>query len=243
MGYAVVSDIIKIKNVTKTYNKRIILHNINLTIQKGEFICILGSSGCGKTTLLNLIGGFIKKDAGVITFKERDVVKPVKECVMVFQEFDQLFPWKSLKENVEFPIKNSKPKNSRQNLKDLTLRYIKMVKLDGFEDYYPIQLSGGMKQRAAIARALAINPEVLLMDEPFGSLDVQTKEELHKTLIDIWEKTKTTIVFVTHDIREALALADRIVVMRRTGIAEIISNQDKTITDNKIKAITEVLSL
>ena len=242
MGYTNLSVIIKLENLKKSYNGKDIIKNVNLMIEKGEFICILGSSGCGKTTLLNLIGGFIEKDEGSITINNKEISKPIKECVMVFQEFDQLFPWKTLRENVEFPLKNSKVKISKDDLIKLSSKYIHMVKLEGFEDYYPLKLSGGMKQRTAIARALMTTPEVLLMDEPFGSLDFQTKSELHETLIDIWKKTKTTIIFVTHDIREALTLADRVVIIKDASIHYIMDNQDKSSAEEKIKEITRNLS-
>ncbi len=242
------SSIIKIENLLKTYDQRVILDNINLTIQEGEFVCFVGPSGEGKTTLLNLIGGFIKKDSGSIKFKGNEVIKPMKECVMVFQEFDQLFTWKNLKDNVEFPLKNAvgtvpaaHKKLSKKEINQLSAKYIKMVKLEGFEDFYPNQLSGGMKQRTAIARSLVTSPEVLLMDEPFGSLDAQTKKELHMTLLDIWKKTNTTIIFVTHDVREALTLADRIVVLKDGIINKIIDNQDKDISENRVDEITKLL--
>ncbi|MFZ7121098.1 MAG: ABC transporter ATP-binding protein [Eubacteriaceae bacterium] len=235
------NEVIKIEKLIKSYEERMIINSIDLTINKGEFICILGTSGCGKTTLLNIIGGFLQKDHGKITLKGTQITKPVTECVMVFQELDQLFPWMTLQQNIEFALKNSKQKYSKVEINELSSKYIQMVKLQGFEKYYPNQLSGGMKQRTAIARALVTTPEVLLMDEPFGSLDVQTKKELQEILLSIWKQTKTTIVFVTHDVRESLKLADRIVIMKDTMINQIINNNDKCITEKKVEQITQLL--
>ena len=234
-------DIIKIEKLTKTYEDNIILNNIDLTITEGEFICLIGPSGEGKTTLLNLIGGFIEKDSGNIKFQGKEIRKPTRDCIMVFQEFDQLFSWKNLKENIGFPLKNSREKLSMEEINNLSTKYIEMVKLKGFENHYPHQLSGGMKQRVALARALATSPKVLLMDEPFGSLDAQTKSSLHSTLLDIWGKTNTTIIFVTHDVREALTLADRIVLLKEGIIREIIDNNEKIPTDKKVAEITRLL--
>ena len=234
-------DIIKIEKLTKTYEDNIILNNIDLTIREGEFVCLIGPSGEGKTTLLNLIGGFIEKDSGNIKFQGKEIRKPTRDCIMVFQEFDQLFSWKNLKENIGFPLKNSREKLSMEEINDLSTKYIEMVKLKGFENHYPHQLSGGMKQRVALARALATSPKVLLMDEPFGSLDAQTKSSLHSTLLDIWGKTNTTIIFVTHDVREALTLADRIVLLKEGIIREIIDNNEKIPTDKKVAEITRLL--
>lgn len=234
-------DIIKIEKLTKTYEDNIILNNIDLTIREGEFVCLIGPSGEGKTTLLNLIGGFIEKDSGNIKFQGKEIRKPTRDCIMVFQEFDQLFSWKNLKENIGFPLKNSREKLSMEEINNLSTKYIEMVKLKGFENHYPHQLSGGMKQRVALARALATSPKVLLMDEPFGSLDAQTKSSLHSTLLDIWGKTNTTIIFVTHDVREALTLADRIVLLKEGIIREIIDNNEKIPTDKKVAEITRLL--
>ncbi|MFZ7131690.1 MAG: ABC transporter ATP-binding protein [Eubacteriales bacterium] len=235
------SEVINVKNLIKSYDKKIVLNNISLTIYKGEFICILGTSGCGKTTLLNSIGGFIKKDSGHIMMNNREITKPVKDCVMVFQDFDQLFPWMTLEANIAFVLKNSNIRYTKKEVDEISSKYIRLVKLNGFEKFYPHQLSGGMKQRTAIARSLVTFPEVLLMDEPFGSLDIQTKNALHETLLNIWKETKTTIIFVTHDVREALKLSDRMVIIKEAAISRIIHNQDKLITDKKVEEITSLL--
>lgn len=231
------NEMIKIKDLSKDYEKRMILKDVNLSIKTGEFLCIIGSSGCGKSTLLNLIGGFLENDGGRISIKGKIVEKPNRDCIMVFQEFDQLFPWKTVQKNVEFPLKKSHKSYSKEDMESLASEYLKMVKLEEFMDFYPHQLSGGMKQRAAIARALVTSPEVLLMDEPFGSLDIQTKSELQRILLEIWKKTQTTIVFVTHDVREALNLADRILILGDGEIKSIIENKGKEKVDEKMAEI------
>ncbi|WP_041668793.1 ABC transporter ATP-binding protein [Acetobacterium woodii] len=231
------SSIIKIKNLSKSYEKRLILEQINLEIESGEFLCIIGPSGCGKSTLLNLMGGFMKPDSGVITLQDKPVKQPSRDCIMVFQEFDQLFPWQTVQQNLEFPLKNDKKKYAKEKIRQLSNDYLEMVKLKEFSHFYPQQLSGGMKQRVAIARSLVTTPKVLLMDEPFGSLDFQTKSELHQTLLEIWKKTQTTIVFVTHDVREALELADRIVILKDGVIKQIIPNQNKDQSEAKMNEI------
>jgi NitT/TauT family transport system ATP-binding protein len=149
--------------------------------------------------------------------------------IMVFQDFNQLFPWKTVLENIMFPLKVNKMGDSLKDIKCKAQRYLGMVKLDGFDNYYPHQLSGGMKQKAAIARALALNPEILLMDEPFGSLDAQTRDALQEMLLKIWEDTEITILFVTHDIQEAIILSSRIIIMDGD------SGNIKSIIDNTIK--------
>ena len=236
------SEIIKIDHLSKVYDNRLILKEIDLSIEKGEFICIIGPSGCGKSTLLNLIGGFLENDGGSVTIKGKVIKKPNRDCIMVFQEFDQLFSWKTVKKNVEFPLKKSHHSYTKEEMLSLSSHYLEMVKLKEFMDFYPYQLSGGMKQRTAIARALVTTPEVLLMDEPFGSLDILTKKELQNILLDIWKKTQTTILFVTHDVREALNLADRIIILDEGEIKSIIENRDKQNLDEKMERIIGFMS-
>lgn len=231
------SEMIRITNLSKIYDQRSILKKIDLKIEKGEFICIIGPSGCGKSTLLNLVGGFLENDGGTIMIKDQLVEKPNRQCIMVFQEFDQLFAWQTVKKNVAFPLQKSHHVQTKEEIDNLVSHYLKMVKLEGAVDLYPHQLSGGMKQRCAIARALVTTPEVLLMDEPFGSLDIQTKKELQETLLDIWEKTQTTILFVTHDVREALNLADRVIILGEGAIKATIDNRDKDNYDEKMTQI------
>ena len=192
-----------------------VFNPLDLTIAQGEFICLLGPSGSGKSTLLRMIAGFEPSDSGQILLDGLPITKPTVQRMMVFQDFNQLFPWKTILENVLFPLKIQKIGVSSRERRAMAASYLAMVKLEGFEQYYPYQLSGGMKQRAAIARALASQPQLLLMDEPFGSLDAQTREILQQTLLQVWRDTGITIVFVTHDIQEAVILAERIVILSK----------------------------
>ena len=203
-----------IENVSKRFqskNKEInVLEKINLEVQKGKFICILGPSGCGKSTLLNIIAGLEKPSEGKVFLNGREVLSPGPDRVVMFQE-SALFPWLKVIDNVEFGMKiRGVPKKERH---ERALKYLKMVHLTKFKDVYVHQLSGGMKQRVALARALTLDSEVLLMDEPFAALDSQTKNILLLELQRIWWETKKTIIFVTHNIEEAVLLADKVVVM------------------------------
>ncbi len=186
-----------------------ILQRLDVRIASGEFICIVGPSGCGKTTLLNLLAGFLKPTTG------RVILEGVKErktppIAMVFQEYG-LFPWRKVIDNVSFGLDMAGV--GKRERYEQARHYIQLVGLAGYESHYPHELSGGMKQRVAIARALANDPEVLLMDEPLGSLDAQTRVILQRELVEIWQKTKKTVVYVTHSIDEAAYLADRVIVL------------------------------
>lgn len=186
------------------------LQDVSLDVRDGEFIALLGPSGCGKSTLLYLIGGFISVTEGRITIDGAQVKGPGPDRGIVFQHF-ALFPWKTVKGNISYGLKIAGlPREEREAR---TQKFIDLVGLNGFEDSYPSQLSGGMKQRAAIARTLALEPKILLMDEPFGALDAQTRGVLQEELLAIWRRTRKTIIFVTHDVQEAVYLADRIAVM------------------------------
>ncbi len=212
-----------IRNLTKTYSggRVVALSDICLDIEPFESICILGPSGCGKTTLLRIVDCLIARDAGEIAFDGEDVRAPRPDVAVVFQHFG-LFPWKRLEENIAYGLElRGRP---RQDIAATVKRYIDLMGLNGFEKSYPHQLSGGMQQRAGLARALAINPSLLLMDEPFGALDAQTRELMQEELLRVLETEKKTMLFVTHSIDEAILLGDRIVVMsRRPGrIREII---------------------
>ncbi|NHN28513.1 ABC transporter ATP-binding protein [Paenibacillus agricola] len=206
---------IEIKNVSKTFNQRTggtftAIDNVSLSIKKGEFLSLLGPSGCGKSTLLNLVAGLEHAQQGTITVNGKPCNTPGPDRVVVFQEH-ALFPWLTVLDNVAFGLKQKGiPKKQRE---EMALEQIKSVHLSRFADRYPHELSGGMKQRAAIARALAMDPEILLMDEPFAALDEQTRLILHKELEEIWMRTKKTILFITHNIREAVILSDRVLVM------------------------------
>lgn len=197
------------------------LDRIELVIEDQEFICFLGPSGCGKTTLLRIIGGLDKATSGRTVHDDHEITSPDPKMAMIFQEYS-LYPWRNVLENVVFGLElRGIDKDTR--IKEAE-RYLDLVGLGDFSRSYPYELSGGMRQRVAVARALAVDPAVLLMDEPFGALDAQTRNMMQKELLDIWNKTKKTIVFVTHSVDEAVFLADRIVVFtpRPGRIREII---------------------
>ena len=187
-----------------------VLERVNLDVRAGEFVCIVGPSGCGKSTLLNIIGGFFPQSAGEVRVGGAAVTSPDPRRIFVFQE-NGVFPWLTVEQNVGFGLM-SLPQGQRE---ERVAHYIAMVGLTGFEKSYPRELSGGMRQRVEIARALAANAEVLYMDEPFGALDFLTRLKMRADLVRIWQAEKKTILFVTHDIEEAVQLADRIVVMSR----------------------------
>ena len=205
---------IEINQINKVYfdkdnKENTILKDIDLSIQKGEFVSILGPSGCGKSTLLSMIAGLVSFTSGDIIVDEKKVVKPGKDRGMVFQEA-ALFPWMNVTENVMFPLRKEMFKKDGL---ERAQHFLKMVQLSNYAHHYPHELSGGMQQRVSIARSLAMDPAVLLMDEPFGALDEQTRSRLHGQLEEIWIDTKKTIVFVTHSISESIKLSDRIIVM------------------------------
>lgn len=186
------------------------LSDVNLDIEKGEFICLLGPSGCGKSTLLNAIAGFDLVNEGSITIDGKEVTGPSTKNVTIFQNYG-LLPWRTVEKNVALGLENKKI--SKDERAKIVRTYLEMVKLENFAKSYPRQLSGGMKQRVAIARALAVEPDILFMDEPLGALDAITRMKLQDDILDICKKEKKTIIFVTHDIEEAVYLADRIIVM------------------------------
>ena len=187
-----------------------ILQEINLSIADGEFVCLVGPSGCGKSTLIYLIAGLEEPTSGRVLVDGQPVQGPGRDRVVVFQE-SALFPWLTVRGNVEFGLKMAGlPAQDRREKSD---KYLRMVHLTRFADFYPHQLSGGMKQRAAIARALAMDPKILLMDEPFAALDAQTRRLLHEELLEIWQETGKTIFFVTHNVREATVLGDKVVTI------------------------------
>src|SRR3954452_18042398 len=177
---------------------------------EGEFITIIGPSGCGKSTFLHMMGGFIPADAGAIRVYGHEVRGPGPDRGMMFQEF-ALFPWKTVAGNVAWGLEAQG--KSRSEIEPVVQRYLEMTSLADFRNHYPAELSGGMKQRVALARVLAFDPKVLLMDEPFGALDAQTRETMQEEVTRLWERTKKTIVFVTHDIDEAVFLGDRVIVL------------------------------
>jgi NitT/TauT family transport system ATP-binding protein len=197
-----------------------VLDDINFEVREGEFVSLLGASGCGKTTLLRIVAGLIRPDHGVVSVANSRIDAPRKDLCMVFQNFG-LLPWRTVMDNVAFPLELDGM--DRRHREEVAAHYVGIVGLRGFEHHYPHELSGGMQQRVGIARALTRKPLVLLMDEPFGALDAQTREALQDDFMLIWKELKTTIVFVTHAIDEAIVLSDRIVVFStRPGRVERI---------------------
>jgi NitT/TauT family transport system ATP-binding protein len=185
-----------------------VLDNVSMEAREGEFVCILGPSGCGKSTLLNTVGGFLQPTSGEVEIDGEPVHGPDPRRIFVFQERG-VFPWLTVEGNVGFGLFNLSSDEKRERI----AHYVKLVGLEGFEHAYPRELSGGMKQRVEVARALAVNPDMLLLDEPFGALDSITRLDMRRELLRIWESERKTILFVTHDIEESVQLADRVVVM------------------------------
>lgn len=220
------AQILHIEHLNKTFDvdgKQIeVLKDINLDIEEGEFITIVGHSGCGKSTLLKIIAGLETHTSGTILRDGKPIAEPSPEVGMVFQEH-RLLPWLKIKDNIGFGL----GKLSKELREEIVQEHIDLVKLTGFENAYPSQLSGGMSQRAAIARGLSTNPKILLLDEPFGALDALTRIQMQQELLKIWEEERTTMIMVTHDIDEAIYLGRRIVVMsaRPGEIKEIIRVQ------------------
>ena len=205
---------LKIDNVKKIYQTRkgemTALNGVNLDIKENEFICVVGPSGCGKSTLLNIIAGLDTPTSGAVYIDGKKIEGTGTERGVVFQQY-ALFPWLTVLKNVMFGLKLQG--KSDAEAKEIATKYIKMVQLEDFVNHYPKELSGGMKQRVAIARAYAVKPEVLLMDEPFGALDAQTRTQLQTELLKTWESERKTCFFITHDVDEAIILAQRVIVM------------------------------
>lgn len=205
---------VRIENVVKTYNgsggETVALNGVNLEIQENEFVCVVGPSGCGKSTLLNIIAGLHEPTSGHVYVDNVEVDGPGPERGVVFQQY-ALFPWLTVEKNVQFGLKLRGMSDKEAAAQ--AQKYIDMVDLGAFAKAYPKELSGGMKQRVAIARAYAVNPKVLLMDEPFGALDAQTRTQLQSELLETWEKEQKTCFFITHDVEEAIILAQRVVIM------------------------------
>lgn len=201
-------------NVKKVYHSAkgdtLAMDNVNINVLENEFVCIVGPSGCGKSTLLRMVAGLDEITEGNIIIQDRNIVGPGEDRGMVFQAYT-LFPWMTVAENIKFGLKLRKvPKEEQEEIVD---KYLKVIKLEKFRNSYPKELSGGMKQRVAIARALANSPEVLLMDEPFSALDPQTKADMQLLMRQIWQVEKPTVLFVTHDIEEAVFLSSKIYVL------------------------------
>ena len=209
---------LKIEKLRKKYDNsdRIILNDIDLSINEEDFLCVLGPSGCGKSTLIRCIAGFEDYE-GSITVNGEKVVKPGPDRIMVFQDFNQLFPWKTVLGNITYALKVGGMKNKEER-KEKAEKYLNKVNLLQYKNYYPHQLSGGMKQRVAIAKGLALGSKIIMMDEPFAALDAMTRKQLQAELMKIKEKEKMTVLFITHNIQEAISLGNRIMVMSKEGI-------------------------
>ncbi|KAM3116271.1 nitrate ABC transporter ATP-binding protein [Phormidesmis sp. 146-33] len=215
---------LSVDNVSKIYptpsGPYTVLDGVDLAVNEGEFVCVIGHSGCGKTTLLNMISGFNTPTTGQVTLQGQRITSPGPDRMVVFQNY-ALLPWKTAFENVFLAVDSVYSDKSRKDKLEITREHLAMVGLDEAMHKKPGQLSGGMKQRVSIARALAICPQVLILDEPFGALDAITKEELQEELLQIWSKNRVTVLMITHDIDEALFLSDRIVMMTNGPAAKI----------------------
>ena len=217
-------DFLTIKDVSKVYETPkgpyVVLDGVNLTINEGEFICLIGHSGCGKSTLLNMIAGFNGPTNGEVALEGSRITEPGPDRMVVFQNYS-LLPWLTATENIHLGVENVYPEKSADEHNTIVKEHLELVGLTEACNKRPGQLSGGMKQRVAIARALATRPKLLILDEPFGALDPITREELQEELLKIWRKEKITVIMITHDIDEALFLADRIVMMTNGPAASI----------------------
>ena len=213
------NNILEVRNLTKIYSdkieKHIILSNLNLSVMRNEFLCILGSSGCGKTTLLRCIAGFERYNGSILVDGEEKTSSGT-DRIMVFQDFNQLFPWMTVEKNIQYPLK-LQGIHKKNELKNISKEVLNKVKLSNYEQYYPYQLSGGMFERVAIAKALALKPKIILMDEPFAALDAITRSKLQEELLTISAEEKCTIIFITHNIQEAIILGTRIIVLEKGG--------------------------
>ncbi|NLN71215.1 MAG: ABC transporter ATP-binding protein [Thermoplasmatales archaeon] len=243
-------SVISIEGISKAYpNKkenaaRIVLKDVSLEIEENEFVCIVGPSGCGKTTVLNLIAGFERPNKGKLLYRGEEIVGTSPQRAVVFQEFS-LFPWMDVLKNVEFSI--DRKKYAPRERTELAKKYIDLVGLSEFADHRPNNLSGGMKQRVAIARTLAMQPDVMLMDEPFSALDEQTRKKLDQEILDIWKKEKRTVVFITHNISEAILLGTRIIMLSSSPGRIVgewrIGSEDKDLNSEKMTVLrNEIVS-
>lgn len=247
MSLAVKTNTIFIERLRKSFSAgtaaepHYIIKDVDLVVKGGEFFILLGPSGCGKSTLLSMIAGFVGKTEGRLSVDGEEIRKPGRDRAMVFQQADaSLFPWLTVRENVEFGLRMKHiPRKERRESSD---RFIRLVGLEGHEDKFPDALSGGMKQRVQLARVLANDPAILLMDEPFGALDAMTRRTMQNELIRIWQETGKTVIFVTHDIQEAILLGQRVGIMsvgpasRITDIYEVPLSYPRTITDSAFNA-------
>ncbi|MCL1904843.1 MAG: ABC transporter ATP-binding protein [Methanomassiliicoccaceae archaeon] len=209
-------NVVSLDNVSMAFPDRkgkeakVVLRDVTMNIEENEFLCLIGPSGCGKTTILNIVAGFERPVSGKATYKGEEIKTPSHQRGVVFQEYS-LLPWMNVLRNVEFGLEG-KEKDAKVR-EETAKKYLSMVGLSDFEDHRPNLLSGGMKQRVAIARTLAMDPEMLLMDEPFSALDEQTRSKLDKEILELWKRNKRTVLFITHNVDEALLLATRIIML------------------------------
>lgn len=237
---------VSIQNLVRKFETRkgdvVALNGVDLDIKDNEFVCIVGPSGCGKSTILNIVSGLLEPTSGKVICNGKEVKGTSSERGVVFQQY-ALFPWLTVRKNIEFGLKLQK--KTKDEMRAITDKYLKIVDLQDFADSYPKELSGGMKQRVAIARAYAVNPEILLMDEPFGALDAQTRTQLQTELLKTWEQEQKTCMFITHDIDEAIILAQRVVIMsaRPGRIKEIVNVDIPYPRDQKTKLTKEYMDI
>lgn len=244
---------VQIRNVTKIYatgrNPVLALKDVSIEIGEHEFMCIVGPSGCGKTTLLNLLAGFESPTSGTVEAFGRTVTGPGPDRTLMFQDY-ALFPWLTVKGNIEYGLRRLGIPSAERG--EIVRHYVALIDLEGFEDKFPKQLSGGMRQRVALARALAVNPRMLLMDEPFAALDSFTREKMQDELIRVWEKERKAVLFITHNIDEAIKLADVVVVMcprpgRISQVIRIDSPRPRDVDSEEnvkiVRTVREVLHL
>lgn len=239
------SALLKVRDVTLQYKTKNHLvtatYRVSFSVDKSDRFVLLGPSGCGKSTLLKAVGGYLSPVEGEITLNEKRVTRPGPDRMMVFQEFDQLLPWKTVKQNVMFALTAS-GKFSKSEAADRAMNYIEKVKLAQFANSYPHTLSGGMKQRVAIARGMAMEPDILLMDEPFAALDALTRVQMQEELLQLWDDTRFTVLFVTHSIPEAIKIGNRILLLsphpgrvreelRSTGVDDVMSEHGKPMSE------------
>lgn len=218
------SAFLEVDNISKVYSTPqgdyTVLDGVNLSINEGEFVCVIGHSGCGKSTLLNMVAGFTQPTTGTVRLNDKTITQPGPDRMVVFQNYS-LLPWKTAFENIYLAVNSVHPEKTKAEKTEIVRHHLAMVGLEDSAHKKPKQLSGGMKQRVSIARALSIYPDILILDEPFGALDAITREELQDELVKIWEEHRITIMMITHDIDEALFLADRIVMMTNGPAAKI----------------------
>jgi NitT/TauT family transport system ATP-binding protein len=210
-----VTDQIEVKNVSFEYTVDsgpvLAIKDINFVVGQSEFVCLVGPSGCGKTTILNILAGLLTPTGGEIRIGDSPIASNRQNRGVVFQDFSQLFPWRTARHNVEFGLEMRRVDKATR--RETALEFLRLVGLEKFADVFPHQLSGGMQQRVAIARSLAYNPQVLLMDEPFAALDAMTRDDMQQLLTDVWQKTKKTIIYITHNVAEAVFLGDKVIVL------------------------------